>query len=76
MSVHINFVFFVDNTLLKISLAVMRYAVGAVISLGKLIKFPPTVSLVRCVSAFAVLFWPQFSHFLLLYLLALALCPW
>ena len=52
MSAHMNFAFFVDNTLLKMSLAVMRSAVGVVTSPGKLIKFPPTVSLVRCVSAF------------------------
>ena len=30
----------------------MRSAVGVVTSPGKLIKFPPTVSLVRCVLAF------------------------
>ena len=30
----------------------MRYAVGAVTSPGKSIKFPSTVSLVRCVSEF------------------------
>ena len=52
MSAHMNFVFFVDNTLLKMSLAIMRSAVGVVTSPGKLIKFPPTVSLVQCVSAF------------------------
>ena len=52
MSAHMNFAFFVDNTVLKMSLDVMRSAVGVVTSPGKLIKFPPTVSLVRCVSAF------------------------
>ena len=46
------FSFFVDNTLLKISLAVIRFAVDVVTSPDKLIKFTPTVSLVRCVSAF------------------------
>ena len=34
------------------SLDIMRYAVGVVTSPGKLIKSPPIVSLVRCVSAF------------------------
>ena len=52
MSEHMNFVFFVDNTLLKMILDIMRYAVGVVTSTGKLIKFPPTLSLVRCVPAF------------------------
>ena len=52
MSSHINFAFFVDNKLLKMSLAVMRSAVGVVTSPGKLIKFPPIVSLVKCLSAF------------------------
>ena len=47
-----NFVFLVDNTPLKIILAVVRYAVGVVASPGKLIKFPPTVSQLLCVSAF------------------------
>ena len=52
MYAHMNFAFFVDNTLLKMSLAVIRSDVGVVILPGKLIKFPPTVSLVRYVSAF------------------------
>ena len=49
---HMNFSFFVDNTLLKMRLGVMRSTVAVVKSPGNLIKFPPTVSLVRCVSAF------------------------
>ena len=52
MSTHINFTFFVDNTLLKMNLAVMISVVCVVMSPWKLIKFPPTVSLVQCVSAF------------------------
>ena len=52
MSVHINFLFFVYDTLLKMILAVIQSTVGFVTSPGKLIKFPPTVSSVRCVSAF------------------------
>ena len=52
MSAHMSFSSFVDYTLLKMILAVMRYVIGVVTSPGKLIKFPPTVSLVRCVSAF------------------------
>ena len=47
-----NLDFFVDNTLLKMRLAVMKSAVDVVTSLAKLTKLPPTVSLVRCVSAF------------------------
>ena len=47
-----NFEFFVDNTLLNMSLAVIRSSVGVVTSPGKLIKFTPTVIRVRCVSAF------------------------
>ena len=47
-----EFLFFVDNTLLKMSLSVIKYAVGGETSPGKLIKFPPTVILVKCVSAF------------------------
>ena len=54
MYVHMNFTFFVDNKLLKMSLAVMGSDVGVVTSPGKLIKFPPTVSWVQCVSAFCV----------------------
>ena len=46
------FSFFVDNTLLKMSLSVMKYALGVVTSPGKLIKSPPTVIWVRCVSVF------------------------
>ena len=38
--------------MLKISLAVMRSAAGVVKSPGKLIKFPSTVILLRCISAF------------------------
>ena len=52
MTAHMNFTSFVDNTRLKISLDVIRYAVGAVTSPWKVIKFPPTLSPVRCVSAF------------------------
>ena len=52
MSAHMNFAFFVDNTLLNMRVAVMIYSVGVVTSPGKLIKFPPTVSLVRYVSTF------------------------
>ena len=51
MSTHMNFSFFAEDTLLKIRLAVIIYAVGVVTSPGKLIIFPLTVSLVRCVSA-------------------------
>ena len=47
-----NFVFYVDNTLLKMGLAVVRADVGVVTSPGKLIKFPPTLSQVQCVSSF------------------------
>ena len=53
MSVHINFEFLVKRILLKMSLAVIRYSVGVVTLPGKLIRFPPTVSQVRCVSAFS-----------------------
>ena len=53
MSVHINFEFLVERTLLKMSLDVVIYAVGVVTLPGKLIRFPPTVSPVRCVSAFS-----------------------
>ena len=55
MSTYMNFASFVDNTLLKMSFDVMRYVIGVVTSPGKLIKFPPTVSLVQCVSDFCVL---------------------
>ena len=47
-----NFESFIDNTLLKMSLDIMRYAVGVVTSPEKLIEFPPTASMVRCVSDF------------------------
>ena len=52
LSAHINVSSFVDNTLLNMILSVMRDDVGVITSPGKLIKFPHTVSLVRCVSAF------------------------
>ena len=39
-----NLIYFVDNTLLKTSLAVMRSAVGVVTSPGKMVKSPPTVA--------------------------------
>ena len=74
MSAHMHFEFFVDNTLLNMRLTVMRSAVGVVTSPGKLIKFPPKVSGYDVFQPFAVLFRPQFSHRLLLYLLVL--CPW
>ena len=38
MSAHMNFPFFVDNTLLKNRVSVLRYAVGVVTSPGKLIQ--------------------------------------
>ena len=47
-----NFSFFVDNTLLKMSLAVVRSALGVLTSPGKLIKISPIVSQVRYVSSF------------------------
>ena len=52
MSAHKNFDFFVDNKLLKMSLDVMRPALDVVTSPVKLIKFSPTVILVRCVLEF------------------------
>ena len=52
MYAHTNLAFFVDNILSKTSFSDMRSDVGVVTSPGKLIKFPPTMSLVRCVSAF------------------------
>ena len=60
MFAHMNFAFFVDNTMLKISLAVVRSAVDVVTSPGRLIKFYPTVS--RVFQPFAVVFQPQLSH--------------
>ena len=47
-----NFLFLVDRTLLKMSLAVVRSDVYLVTSPGKLIIFPPKLSRVRFVSAF------------------------
>ena len=52
MSAHMNFSFFVNNKLLNMSLAVVKSPVGVVSSPGKLIKFPATVSWMRCVSDF------------------------
>ena len=52
MSAHMNFFIFVDNTLLKMSLAVIRPPVGVVTSPEKLIKYSHTVSWVQCVSDF------------------------
>ena len=52
MSDHTSFAFFVNNKLYKTSWPVVRYYVGVVTSPGKLVKFPPTVSRMRCVSAF------------------------
>ena len=54
MSAHTNFAFFVNNTLLKNILAVVISDVAVVTLPVKLIKFPPTLSQVRCVSAFCV----------------------
>ena len=48
MSAHMNSSFLVKRTLSKTSLAV----VGVVAPPGKLIRFPTTVSRVRCVSYF------------------------
>ena len=50
MSAHMNSGFFVDITLLKTSLDVVRSAVGVVTSPGNLIRFPPKVSREQCVS--------------------------
>ena len=50
MSEHMNFSFLVQINLLKMGLDVVRSTVGVVTSPGKLIRFPPTVSWVRCVS--------------------------
>ena len=62
MSLHMNFVFLAKRTLLKTSLYVVRSAVGVVMSPGKLIILPPTVSRMRGVSDFAVVFQPQFFY--------------
>ena len=52
MVVHINFAFFVERKILKMSLDVVRSDVGVVMSPGKLIIFPPTVSCMLRVSDF------------------------
>ena len=52
MSTETNYILFVDNTLLKMSLSVVRSAIFFVTSPGKLITSPPTVSQLLCVSAF------------------------
>ena len=52
MSAHMTFSFLVERKLLKMSLNVVIYSVGVVASPGKLIKFPTTLSQVRCVSDF------------------------
>ena len=48
--------------MLKTSLDVVTSAVGVVMSPGKLIILPPTVSRMRGVSDFAVVFQPQFFY--------------
>ena len=50
MLAHMNFSFLVKRTLLKIILPVVRSYLGVFSSIVKLIRFPPTVSWVRCVS--------------------------
>ena len=52
MSAHMHFSFWVDRTLLKMILPILRSAVDVVTTWGKLVRFPPTVSQVRCVSDF------------------------
>ena len=49
---HMNSTFLVERTMLTMSLAVVVYDVGVVTSPGNFIRFPPTVSLVQCVSDF------------------------
>ena len=49
---HMDFSFFVERSLLKISLDVIRYAVGVVSSPGELTRFTPKLSRVQCVSDF------------------------
>ena len=44
MSANMSFAFFVDNKMLKMSLAVKRSVVVVVTSTWKLIKFPPTLN--------------------------------
>ena len=52
MSVHMSFAFLFKKTLLKMSLSVVRSALGVLTSTGKLIIFTPTVSWVKYVSDF------------------------
>ena len=54
MLVHMDFDFWVQTNLLKMSLAVVKVSVGVVMSPGKLIRFPPTVSWIRCASSFNI----------------------
>ena len=51
MFAHINLDFFVNNILLNMSLSVVRFYVGVIISPGKVLKFLHIVSWMRCVSA-------------------------
>ena len=62
MSLHMNFSALVKKTMLKMSLAVIRSAVGVVTSPGKLIRFNPTVSRVQFFHISAVAFQPQLSR--------------
>ena len=43
ISAHINIVFLVERTMLKMSFSIVRSYVGVVMSPGKLSRFPPTV---------------------------------
>ena len=52
MLVHMDFDFWVQKNPLKMSLAVLKVSVGVVMSPGKLIIFPPTISWIRCASSF------------------------
>ena len=52
MSAHINFEFLVNRTLLKMGLSIVRSDVGVSTSPGKLIRFPPTLIRLICVSDF------------------------
>ena len=67
MLAHINFASLVKRTLLKMSLAIVRSSIGVIMSPGKLIISPPTVSQVQCVSGFCV----KFSATILPYVTAL-----
>ena len=52
MSLQMDFEFWVDRTLLKMSLAVLISDLIVVISPGEFIILPPTVIRVQCVSDF------------------------